>query len=432
MFETGKKTNEWFMRGKNTIPCGVNSNYRYWGDKSSLVLSHGDGGYVYDMDGTKYIDYRLGFGPVVFGHGNPYITEKVQEAAAKGSCFALTTETEILAAEAVAEVAKVDMVRFANSGTESTMGALRIARAYTGRSKILKFEGAYHGFNDYTLWNTHLPKASYRRYTMPVAGMNGVPPSIADLIVVVPFNDFEILEQRVEENWQDLAAIIIEPILGNQASIMPRPGFLEKVRELCDKYGIVMIMDEVKTGFRVAPGGAQELFNIKADLVTYAKCIGNGIPAGAIGGKAEIMGEIAYGQIPHGGTYAGHMMGAAAIIATMDLIKQGELDKSTAYGEKLAAGWKRILDSKGLDYTIQGPGGMPGIIFSDKEYCENYGDWVNSDHETYEQIILELFKRGVMPDIDSREPWFTCSQHTQEDLDYTLNAFEDAVTAVVG
>ncbi|MCK4898292.1 MAG: aminotransferase class III-fold pyridoxal phosphate-dependent enzyme, partial [Anaerolineales bacterium] len=275
----GKKTQTTFERGKKVIPHGVNSNFRYWGDEDTLVIERGEGTYVWDMDGKRYIDYRLGFGPVILGHAYPPVVERVQEALGGGNIFAWTTPYEISVAERITRMCNVDKVRLTNTGTEATMHALRVARAHTGREKFIKFEGQYHGMADYFMFST---ASSYRgalgsrRSPIPSPNTSGIPKAINQYVLSVAFNDFEGLERAVADNWGDLATIIVEPMLGNSASIMPQPGFLEKIRELCDQYGIVMFFDEVKTGFRVANGGAQELFGMQADLVTYAKAMGNG------------------------------------------------------------------------------------------------------------------------------------------------------------
>ena len=236
----------------------------------------------------------------------------------------------------------------------------------------------------------------------------------------------------MKENWQDLAAIIVEPLLGNQASIMPQKGFLDHIRKLCDEFGIVFIIDEVKTGFRIAKGGAQEYFNVKADLACYAKCLGNGFPVAAFGGKKEIMDEIGPLKISHGGTYTGNVVALSAADACLDLIAAGELDKVDAHGKLLMEGWKQVLDTTGVPYVIQGPAAMPGIVFTPEKVCTEYRHWAAGDHDTYEKIIEALFARGVMPDKDSREPWFISSAHTDRDADFALSAFEEAVKEVIG
>ncbi len=431
---SGPKSREIFERVKQFIPCGVNSNFRYWGDNENLIVKRGKGSYIWDEDGKRYVDYRLGFGPVILGHAYPEVVDRIKEALEMGNIFAMTNKYEISVAEKICNLTGVDMVRLANTGTESTMHAIRIARAYTGRNKILKFEGHYHGFNDYTLWNCYPPISGtgYRRSPILIPQGSGIPLSISNLVISLPFNDEELLEKRVKENWGDIACIIMEPLQGNTASIMPQKGFLEKVRELCDEYGIVMILDEIKTGFRIARGGAQEYFNIKADLVTYAKALGNGFPVAAIGGKRHIMSEIAPGKIALGGTYTGNVVSAAAADATLDAIAQGALEKVDAHGKKLMEGIAKVFKKYSVPHVLTGPPSMFGIVLTEKNVVKEYRDWAESDHTTYEKIIGKLFEMGVMPDKDSREPWFIAASHTDEDARFVIDAFEKAVKDVLG
>ncbi|RME07770.1 MAG: aminotransferase class III-fold pyridoxal phosphate-dependent enzyme, partial [Anaerolineae bacterium] len=284
----GPKTHELFAKARQYIPHGVNSNFRYWGDDDTLIIERGQGAYVWDADGKRYIDYRLAFGPIILGHADPRVTQRVQQAIEKGTLFAWTTPLEIQVAERICRMTGVEKVRLTNTGTEATFHALRIARAYTGREKFIKFEGQYHGMIDYFMFGTasssekHLgPRDDPRTEPMSL----GIPQGIGDYVLNLPFNDFEILEETMAKHGEEIAAIFVEPILGNAAGILPKPGFLEKIRELCDKYGAVLVFDEVKTGFRIANGGAQEYFGIRADLVTYAKSLGNGFPIAAIGGR---------------------------------------------------------------------------------------------------------------------------------------------------
>jgi glutamate-1-semialdehyde 2,1-aminomutase len=430
--KSGPQSRKMFERARQVMPRGVTSNFRYWGDDKTLVLKRAKGAYIWDQDGNRYIDYRLGFGPVVLGHAHGAVTDRVREALEIGNTFAMTTEYEIEAAERIKELAGVDLVRYANSGTEATMHAIRIARAYTGREKVLKFEGHYHGFHDYTLWNCYppIPGAGYRRTPIRVAHGSGIPYVIGELVYIVPFNDEELLERKVREHWGEIACIIVEPLMGNTASIMPRKGFLNVVRRLCDEYGIVMIMDEVKTGFRIAKGGAQEYFKVKADLVTYAKAVANGFPLGVIGGRRRIMGEIGPMMIPHGGTYTGNAVATAAACATLDEIAGGALERVDAHGRRLMRGVQEILQRSGVPGIVQGPPSMFGVVFTGKEAVWDYRDWAASDHDTYEEVILGLFDRGVMPDKDCREPWFISAAHRDEDADAVLNAFEEALREV--
>ena len=276
------------------MPLGVNSNFRYWGDDLTPYVQKGKGAYLWDVDGNRYIDYRLAFGPIILGHAYAEVDARVQEEIQKGSLFAMTSELEIsLAEKIVAMCPAVEMVRLACSGTEATMHALRVARAYTGREKVIKFEGKYHGFHDYLLFSTYAPVGVYgnRHSPVPIPSSSGIPKCLHELIITLPFNDFEVLEQTLRRVGHEVAAIIAEPCMGNCAGIEPVPGFLEFIRAKCNEYGMVFILDEVKTGFRVARGGAQELYGIIPDLATYAKSLGNGYPIAALGGRARDHGD---------------------------------------------------------------------------------------------------------------------------------------------
>jgi len=427
----GEKTRALFEQGKKVIPHGVNSNFRYWGDEDTLVIDRGEGAYVWDMDGKKYIDYRLGFGPVILGHAYPPVVQRVQEALQGGNIFAWTTPYEISVAERITRMCKVDKVRLTNTGTEATMHALRIARAYTGREKFVKFEGQYHGMADYFMFSTassHRGALGSRRSPIAFPNTSGIPKAINQYILSVAFNDFEGLERTVEANWGDLAAVIVEPMLGNSASIMPQPGFLEKIRELCDKFGIVLIFDEVKTGFRVAKGGAQEYFGIQADLVTYAKAIGNGFPIAAIAGKEDVMMTIEPGSLAHGGTYSGNVVGAAAADATLEILEnEPVLETINQRGKMLMTGIGEILTEAGIPHVVTGVTSMFCIFLGKDQEPKDFRDYLAGDGELYEEIGMGLIRRGVQPDADGREPWFLCYSLSEEDVNETLNVFNDAV-----
>ncbi len=432
---SGDKTKAIFQKAKKFIPHGVNSNFRYWGDDDTLVVSRGEGTYVWDQDGKRYIDYRLGFGPVILGHAHPAVSARVQESLDMGNIFAWTTPLEITVAERIARMCKVDKVRLTNTGTEATFHALRIARAHTKREKFIKFEGQYHGMIDYFMYGT----ASASEETLgSIGGANtapnslGIPKDIKKYVINLPFNDFERLEETIEKEWEDLAAIFIEPMLGNCASIMPKPGFHEKIRELCDKYGIVMVFDEVKTGFRIANGGAQEYFGIQADLVTYAKAMGNGFPVAAIAGKEDVMMTIQPGSMAHGGTYSGNVVGVAAADATLEILEtQPVIETINKRGEALMKGIDEILTEAGIPHVVIGVPTMPGIFLGKDEEPHDFRDYLKGDGGLYEEIAIELIKRGIQPDGDGREPWFLCHALSDGDVDETLNKFNDSVRAAV-
>src|SRR3990172_8347577 len=329
-----EKSQALFERALEVMPWGVSSNFRYWGRETTPVIVRGKGGRIWDADGREYIDYRLGFGPVILGHGDPRVVQRVAEAGADGTIYAHTPPLEISVAEGSVRMCPgVDMVRYANSGAEATMHSLRVARAYTGREKIVKFEGQYHGSYDYVLFSTASASPSSlgsRRSPISAPVSSGIPHALSDLIILLPYNDFDALERTVKAQWGHIAAIIVEPVAGNMASLMAAPGWLEHIRKLCDEYGIVMIMDEVKTGFRIAKGGATEYFGVKGDLMTYAKSIANGFPCAVIGGRREVMMTIEPGDTAHAGTYCGNVAGTAAADATLEIIENTDALKSIA------------------------------------------------------------------------------------------------------
>lgn len=430
--EDHERSQALYQRAARVMPLGVSSNFRYWGDKETLVVERASGAYIWDVDGHRYIDYRLGFGPMILGHAYQAVDDRVRQAVGEGVVYALTNQREIRVAEKLVAVCPcVEMVRFANSGTEATMHALRLARAYTDREKVIKFEGQYHGMYDYMLFSTYAPPSTFGgRYSpVPVAASSGIPKSIHELVITLPFNDFEVLERVLRHTWFDVAAIIVEPIMGNCASIEPLPGWLEFIRAKCMEYGIVMIMDEVKTGFRVARGGAQELYGIEPDLATYAKAMGNGYPVAAFGGKRAIMNLIGRG-VAHGGTYTSNVVGMAAAEAVLDILEDGEvLDTIAQRGRLLQEGLKRIFKDAGIPLRLTGHPAMVGVNLTEDLITDSRA-WAKTDHALYERIMAACVKRGVMPDIDPREPWFLSYSHSEADINETLNVVEDAIREV--
>lgn len=426
----GSLTSEEFRRAAAVIPHGVNSNFRYWGSDDTLIIARAEGAYLWDVDGKRYIDYRLGFGPIILGHAYPAVVERVTEAIGYGTVTAWTTPLEIEAAESIARMCRVDKVRLTNTGTEATMHALRIARAHTGREKFIKFEGQYHGMVDYFMFTTAGTQAEKLSADRPVnvPATTGIPRGIADYVINLPFNDLEQLERTIRERGDEIAAVFVEPIMGNVASIMPDPGWLETIRALCDEFGIVMVMDEVKTGFRIAKGGAQEFFGVQADLVTYAKSLGNGFPIAAIAGKDEVMMTIEPGVMAHGGTYSGNSIGAAAAVATLEVIEsQPVIQTINQRGKLLMSGIGEILSDAGLPHVVTGVPPMFGLLLGTDRVPHDLRDYHRADGKLYEKIALELSRRGIQPDADGREPWFLSYSHTEADIAETLSVFEEVV-----
>jgi len=427
-----EKSQALWQEAAKVMPLGVNSNFRYWGDEETLIVDRAKGAYLWDLDGNKYIDYRLGFGPIILGHAYDQVDEKVREELRRGVVYAMTNPLEVsMAQKIVAMCPGVEKVRLANTGTEATMHALRVARAYTGREKVVKFEGQYHGMYDYMLFSTYAYVGDYgsRRSPVPIPATSGIPRCIHDLVITLPYNDFEVFETTLRHTWQDVAAVIIEPMLGNCAGIEPLPGWLEFVRSKCTEHGIVLIFDEVKTGFRVARGGAQELYNVTADMATYAKSMGNGYPTAAFGGRREIMDVVGNG-VAHGGTYTGNVIGAAGGDATLELLMNEPILETIAErGRKLQAGLKEIFDEAGIQALITGHPAMFAINFGVDKLTDQRG-WAQSNHEYYERLMAAVTERGVMPDIDPREPWFLSYSHSDADIDETLNVMSDVVKKV--
>jgi glutamate-1-semialdehyde 2,1-aminomutase len=428
------QTQALFKQAKQFIPHGVNSNFRYWGDEDTLVITRGEGAHIWDADENQYIDYRLAFGPIILGHAYPRVVERVAQAIGDGTLFAWTMPLEIQVAEQIVRLTGVDKVRLTNTGSEATMHALRIARGYTGRERFIKFEGQYHGMNDYFLFSTAgtpVGALGSRRSPINVQSSSGIPEHIRHYVINLPFNDLERLEETVEARWHELAAIFVEPLLGNAAGILPQPGWLEKLRELCDRYGIVLVFDEVKTGFRIANGGAQEYFGIQADLVTYAKAMGNGFPIAAIGGKEEVMGVIGYGSVAHGGTYSGNAVGVAAASATLEILEQEPIIETIFQrGQKLMDGIDEILSRADIPHHMTGLPPILGFILGTDEEPVDFRAYCAGDDALYERLAMALIEQGVMPDGDGREPWFLCYSHGEQEIADTLTVFEEAVRTV--
>ncbi|PWH18930.1 MAG: aspartate aminotransferase family protein [Anaerolineae bacterium] len=430
----GPQTQQWFKRASQVMPYGINSNFRYWGDQDTLVVQRAKGAYLWDMDGRRYLDYRLGFGPIIVGHADERVNQAVVQAIQDGTLFAWTTPAEVELAERIVRLTAVEMVRLANSGTEATMQALRIARAYTGRQKFIKFEGHYHGSADSFMFSTaaaSLNMLGSPRSPIAAPMSSGIPTSVAETVILLPFNDLELFERTVRARWGEIAAVFVEPMMGNVAGILPEEDFLPTLRRLCDEYGIVLIFDEVKTGFRIAKGGAQEYFNLKADLVTYAKALGNGYPIAAVGGKRDVMMTIAPGQVSQSGTYNGNAVVVAASLATLELLeKEGVLETVYQRGEALMKGIDEILTDQDVAHVMTGLPPMFGIHLGSDQPPRNFRDFLKGNASMYHQIVQELARRGVLPDIDGREPWFLCAALSEEDVQETLNVFNDAVRAV--
>ncbi len=425
---------ELYRRASRTMPGGADSNFRSWGE-DTIYVDRGQGGRVWDMDGNAYVDLRMGYGPVILGHGDPRVDDYVNERMRMGVSFSLTSEDEIRAMELLCELTGwVDMARMTVSGTEATMHLMRLARAYTGRNKIVKFEGQYHGVHDYALISVSpndMTELGDEDNPVGLAWGRGIPEAVADTIVPARFNNIERLRRLFERQGEDIAAVIVEPVLGNAQGILPQEGFHKQLRALTEEFGILLIFDEVKTGFRFARGGAAEYFGIRPDLASFAKAMGNGYPAAAFGGRREIM-SLLPDKVSHGGTYAGNRVAAAAAVKTLEIIRDtNALETIHATGRRIQDGLREVLNTAGLPYHFTGHPSMFGVMFMDRVATE-YRDWADTDHALYDAIAIGMHARGAMPEPDSREPWFICEAHASDDsVDITVSAFESALRAAL-
>jgi glutamate-1-semialdehyde 2,1-aminomutase len=423
-----------YRRALERLPGGTDSNFRAWGD-STVYVDRGKGGLVWDADGNEYVDLRLGYGPVILGHNDTRVDDYVNERMRMGVSFSLTSEDEIRTAELINELTGwVDMARMTVSGTEATMHLMRLARAYTGRDHIVKFEGQYHGVHDYALISVgpdDMSELGDADAPVALAWGRGIPGAVAETIIPARYNRLDRLRTLFEQRGEEIAAIIVEPVLGNAQGILPAPGFHQQMRALTEEFGILLIFDEVKTGFRFAKGGASEYFGVKPDLASFAKAMGNGYPAAAVGGRREVM-ELLPDKVSHGGTYAGNRVAAAAAVATLQIIRDtNALDTIHATGRTIQDGLKEILDPVGVPYHFTGHPSMFGIMFRE-DVATEYRDWATSDHELYDAIAIGMHARGAMPEPDSREPWFICEAHADANIiDRVLTAFQESLDAAL-
>jgi glutamate-1-semialdehyde 2,1-aminomutase len=427
-----QKNNELQRRALKVMPLGVNSNFRFWGEDVTPYINKAKGAYIWDSDGNKYIDYRMAFGPIILGHAYDEVNEKVKQEIDLGSLAAMTYELEIETAEKFVKMCPgVEMLRFACSGTEATMHAIRVARAFTGRERIIKFEGMYHGFQDYTLWSTYAPTEAYGNAgnPIPVPSSSGIPKMLSELVTTLPFNNPEVMEKILKSIGDQLAAIIVEPCMGNCGAILPQDNFLHFIREQCNQYGIVMILDEVKTGFRIANGGAQEYYNIKPDLATYAKAFANGYPLAAFGGSKEIMSIIGHG-VAQGGTFTNNKPGVAAAWATLNVLEREPVIKTIEQrGKYLMEGISNLFLEAGIPVCMNGYPAMFSFAIG-VEKVTDQRNWDKSDKDYYLALIEAMIERGVMPDHDAREPWFLCYSHNEADIAKTLEVVREAIKTV--
>ena len=419
-----QRSSQLFAEAEKVIPGGVNSPVRAFKavGGTPVFVKEAKGAYLYDEDGNRLIDYINSWGPMILGHAYEAVVNAVIEKAKKGTSFGMPTalETEI-AALAVSMVPNIDKIRFVNSGTEACMSAVRLARGYTGRDKIIKFAGCYHGHSD-----SFLIQAGSGAVTFGTPNSPGVTQGTAKDTLLAKYNDLANVKELFEANKNEIAAIIIEPVAGNMGCIPPGEGFLEGLRELCDTHGALLIFDEVMTGFRLAKGGAQELFNIKADIVAFGKVIGGGLPVGAFAGRNEIMNYLApVGPVYQAGTLSGNPLAMAAGLEMLKALNNDKeifkrLEDKTAYLEK---GIREKLEDAKLDFTINRKGSMISVHF-DAAPVTDFKSASAGDNETFKKFFHGLVREGVYIAPSAYETWFITDALTYEDLDFTINAIE--------
>jgi glutamate-1-semialdehyde 2,1-aminomutase len=427
MYEASRKL---FERAQQSIPGGVNSPVRAFKGVGGtpLFIQKAKGAYLYDADGNQYIDYIASWGPMILGHAYEPVVEAIRERALYSTSYGAPTELEIEMAELIKSMSpNVDLIRMVSSGTEACMSALRLARGYTGRNKFIKFEGCYHGHADAFLVKAGSGLATFNIQTVP-----GITAGVSNDTLNCAYNDLDGVKKLVAENPGEIAAIIIEPVAGNMGCILPQPGFVEGLRQLCDQHGIVLIFDEVMTGFRLAPGGAQEKLGINADLVTYGKVIGGGMPVGAFGGKRAIMEKIApLGNVYQAGTLSGNPI---AMVAGYTMLKElrsnpaiyTELEQKTAY---LHEGLDRALQASGTPYIINRMGSMISVHFSDHAVTD-FASAASADNELFKRWFHAMLKRGIYLPPSAFESWFLNNALTYEDLDKTIGATADSFAEI--
>ncbi|WP_283789356.1 glutamate-1-semialdehyde 2,1-aminomutase [Bermanella sp. WJH001] len=411
-----------FAQAQTHIPGGVNSPVRAFNGVGGnpIFFQKGEGAYLFDADGNRYIDFVNSWGPLILGHGAPQVIEAVQKQLVNGLSFGAPTEIEIEMADKVCEIyPSMDMVRMVSSGTEATMSAIRLARGYTGRDKMVKFEGCYHGHAD-----SLLVKAGSGLLTLGVPSSPGVPKAVADLTITLTHNDLDSVRECFAQMGNEIACVIVEPIAGNMNCIPPEGGFLQGLRELCDVHGIVLIFDEVMCGFRAAKGGAQEVYGVVPDMTTLGKVIGGGMPVGAFGGKKEIMSHLApLGPVYQAGTLSGNPIAMAAGLAMLNAISQpGFYDNLTSKTQTLCSGLENLAQKHGIPLSTNQVGSMFGFFFSEEKNIRRFAQVQKCDQERFKKFYHGMLNEGVYLAPSAFEAGFMCAAISDDDIQFTLSA----------
>ncbi len=425
------QSHELFAAAQKVIPGGVNSPVRAFRGVGGepVFFKRGLGAHLFDEDGQRYIDYVGSWGPMIAGHAHPEIIQAVQETAALGLSFGAPTRLEVEMAKRLQQfLPSLELVRMVNSGTEATMSAIRLARGFTGRDTIIKFEGCYHGHAD-----SLLVKAGSGALTLGVPTSPGVPKDMARHTLTLTFNDIAQVKSAFEHHADTIACIIVEPVAGNMNCIPPAPGFLEELRDLCDQYGSVLIFDEVMTGFRVALNGAQNLYGVRPDLTTLGKVIGGGMPVGAFGGRRDIMEHIApLGPVYQAGTLSGNPVAMAAGLATLNIISHpGFFEQLNSAAEQLCVGLKERAQASGVGLITNQVGGMFGFFFTSAAKIMGYADVMACDTERFKRFFHGMLERGVYFAPSAFEAGFVSGTHTDIDIEETLDAAEHVFKALI-
>ena len=411
------------------IPGGVASSSRAW-DPYPFIVDRMEGAYTYDIDDNEYLDFDMNNGAGMCGHTHPEIVEALHDQLERGTLY---TMPHVLLKEAAEELKKrwsdVEKVRFTNSGTESTMHAIRMARAYTGKDKLVKIEGSYHGVHDYVMASATPPKGKIGHPSRParIAEGNGIPTKTLETVEIAPYNDLKALEGIFRENLNEIGALIVEPVMLNKAVTVPREEYLQGLRELCTEYGVVLIFDEVKTGVKIAPGGAAEYYGVSPDLVTMAKSIGGETPIGAFGGKSEIMDQIEDNTAQHYGTYNGNPLVLRALVTALrDVLTDDSYHHVNRLGEQLASGYEDVIRDTGIEGHVEQVNSQGMIMFTDRE-IRNYRDFLAQiDGDFHRLFWFGMLNRGIIPHpYGAHQQWTISVQHTEEQIEESIEAFKE-------
>jgi glutamate-1-semialdehyde 2,1-aminomutase len=434
------KSRLWFERAQQSLVEGVNSPSRGAAvyAPGPIVLERGEGSRVWDADGNQYVDFMMSFGALIQGHAHPVLVKAVCDATAEGSHFAASTSAEVEAAERFRKfVPSAEVARFTNTGSEATMLALRLARAHTGRRKFLKFEGHYHGWYDPFLLNahSHLPEQlGTKESPARIPDSEGIPASTFDDVVLAPWNDEKALEAVLRKHGHELAAVITEPIMANMGCILPRDGYLQRLRELANAHGALLILDEVVTGFRYAPGGCQQYYGVTPDISTFGKALGAGFPVGAVAGPRSILDRMRWNEhmVLHYGTFNGHRLTMRLIAANLDLLSEPETYvKLHAVGNAAIAGLRGVFRRHQIKAIVQGFGPMFQIYFTDREAIYDYRDYCKyADTKLYSRFVHALLERGIYMTPSNGLHWIISTAHAEVDVEKLLQAADQACSTL--